>query len=158
MTAFGDEPELALGDSGNWVTQLQTRLHAIGLYDGALDGSFGESTAKAVTELQDQGGVAADGRVGPATWQALQHAEHSAGVANPFERANPNGASDGAHPDAVATAVGTLSEDRHWRWDGDGWRANEEPADLAPAAVHDGGRLSADGQWLWDGNQWQPVS
>jgi peptidoglycan hydrolase-like protein with peptidoglycan-binding domain len=158
MTAFGDEPELALGDSGDGVAQLQARLHAIGVYDGAIDGSFGESTAKAVAEVQDRGGLTADGRAGPSTWRALQHAEQQAGVVSPFAPASPDGSAEGADPGGGATAVGALSEDHHWRWDGDGWQANAEPADLVPVIAHDGGRLSADGQWLWDGNRWQPVS
>jgi hypothetical protein len=156
MTAFGDEPDLALGDSGDWVIQLQTRLHGLGLYDGAIDGAFGESTAKAVAEFQTRAGLTADGHVGAQTWQALRAAEQDAGNSAHGGHQAPV---DGAHPDGTATAIGTLSEDRHWRWHGDGWQPNEEFAELTPAAAKDGGgRLSADGHWLWDGNQWQPVS
>ena len=156
MTAFGDEPDLALGDSGDWVTQLQTRLHALGSYDGAIDGAFGESTARAVVELQTQAGLSTDGQIGARTWSALAEAEQKAGIAPPGDHRGPV---DGAGPDGAPPAVGTLSEDHNWRWDGERWQPNEDLAALAPAAAADGGgRLSADGHWLWDGNQWQPVS
>lgn len=147
------EPELASGDSGEWVEQLQTRLHALGAYTGALDGQFGVHTAEAVRSLQSEHGLTADGNVGPQTWAAIGAAESAAGL----------------HPHAFAEAhgqptVGALSEDQQWRWDGEHWQAEPQPAVAAAAPAHEepagaaGGHKSADGQWLWDGTKWEPVT
>jgi peptidoglycan hydrolase-like protein with peptidoglycan-binding domain len=137
----GAEPALAFGDAGDPVLQLQKRLQALGLFDGSLDGAFGDDTKAAVMRMQHEHGVPANGDVGDETWTALARAEHEAG------------------PDPSATPVGTLSEDQQWRWDGDRWQSNEDRADGADPRhdQHATGHVSADGQWLWDGNQWQPV-
>jgi peptidoglycan hydrolase-like protein with peptidoglycan-binding domain len=151
MTPFGDEPDLALGDSGEWVTQLQTRLHAVRLFDDTADGAFGESTAHAVTVLQTQSGIEANGKVDATTWAALLTVETGADAST-----TPSAAE---LPEAAKTPVGALSEDQHWRWDGEHWQPNEDRAESPKVtAVSGGGQHSADGQWLWDGNQWQPVS
>jgi hypothetical protein len=52
-------------------------------------------------------------------------------------------------------AIGALSEDHQWRWDGEHWQP-EHPAAVA-TEEHTGGHVSADGQWLWDGTKWEPV-
>jgi peptidoglycan hydrolase-like protein with peptidoglycan-binding domain len=150
MTGYGDEPELSSGDSGEPVLQLQTRLQALNLFDGPIDGDYGETTRDAVLKLQEEAGVDATGRVDEQTWRALADVERRAGVANPY--------AEDAGGDVTGTPVGTLSEDQHWRWDGEQWQANEEPPRVEPRGGDTGGgQLSADGQWLWDGNQWQPV-
>jgi peptidoglycan hydrolase-like protein with peptidoglycan-binding domain len=148
------EPPLTPGDTGETVLRLQTRLQALGLFDGALDGAFGEATKAAVTQLQEHHGVHVSGDVGDETWAALARAEQSAGVHNPF--AKPAG---GPSADSSATPVGALSEDQQWRWDGEGWQPNEDRVGAVDKhADHGGGgQVSADGQWLWDGNQWQPT-
>jgi len=64
-------PILRRGDRGPAVTQLQERLKAIKLYQGEVDGIFGEGTEVAVEAAQKDAGLTADGVVGPATWQAL---------------------------------------------------------------------------------------
>ena len=60
-----------LGTSGGEVEQIQQRLKALGLYRGPLDGVYGGGTEAAVRAFQQQGGLAADGAVGGATWKAL---------------------------------------------------------------------------------------
>jgi peptidoglycan hydrolase-like protein with peptidoglycan-binding domain len=147
--AGADEPDLAPGDQNESVLQLQTRLQALHEFDAMLDGYYGDTTEAAVKQLQEHAGIDPTGVVNADTWQALAGAEHQAGLSNPF-----------AHPDGSGTPVGTLSEDQHWRWDGDEWQPNEERADAVESVGTDpgGGQLSADGQWLWDGNQWQPVT
>jgi peptidoglycan hydrolase-like protein with peptidoglycan-binding domain len=151
MTAFtgGEEPDLAVGDQNESVTQLQTRLQALGRFDAMIDGHFGDLTEAAVKQLQEDSGLEPTGTVDAATRHALADAEQRAGLHDPY-----------AGPDPSAPPVGTLSEDQHWRWDGDGWQPNEEWADAADRVGGDpgGGQLSADGQWLWDGNQWQPAT
>ena len=63
---------LTNGSSGPEVTLLQERLTALGYYSGTVDGSYGPSTAAAVTAFQSAQGITpADGVVGPSTWTAL---------------------------------------------------------------------------------------
>jgi len=56
---------LQAGDAGTDVKTLQRLLGV------AVDGHFGEATAKAVRRLQRRRGLEADGKVGPATRRAL---------------------------------------------------------------------------------------
>jgi len=141
------EPELALGDSGEWVLDLQTCLQALGRYEGALDGRYGEKTDASVTQLQADAGVSAAGKVDALTWAALREAQ---GGAQTFRR-EPSKAFDGHLP------VGALSEDQQWRWDGDGWQPKEERVAALAAQDEPPGHVSADGQWLWDGDKWRAV-
>lgn len=66
-----DQPILRLGMTGTAVTQLQERLKAIGLFNGAVDGVFGVETEIAVQEVQRRYNLEPDGIVGPATWAVL---------------------------------------------------------------------------------------
>lgn len=59
------------GLSGNDVTRLQSQLSAWGYYTGPLDGYYGSETRQAVILFQRYNGLAPDGVVGPATWEAL---------------------------------------------------------------------------------------
>jgi hypothetical protein len=144
-----NEPEIASGDSGEWVVELQTRLSALDRYAGALDGQYGEQTEAAVLKLQTENGLTADGRVGAQTWAALGAAESASGRNDNA----PSAQEDGQH------ALGELTEDQQWRWGHDGW----EPAhnDGAPAVAQGeasaAGHVSPDGAWRWDGSRWQPV-
>lgn len=66
------EPILRLGAEGPAVARLQRRLRAIGVYDGEIDGGFGEVTELAVRAAQRRAGLEDDGIVGPATWDAIR--------------------------------------------------------------------------------------
>ncbi|XQQ05772.1 MAG: peptidoglycan-binding domain-containing protein [Leptolyngbya sp. IPPAS B-1204] len=66
-----EQPILRLGMEGAAVTQLQERLKAIGLFNGAVDGVFGTETELAVQEVQRRYNLEPDGIVGPATWAVL---------------------------------------------------------------------------------------
>jgi hypothetical protein len=59
------------GSQGPEVAKIQTRLQALGLYTGPIDGDFGGGTESAVKGFQKANGLAIDGRVGPNTWGAL---------------------------------------------------------------------------------------
>ena len=144
-----NEPELASGDSGAHVEQLQIRLRALGRYAGALDGSYGEQTEAAVVELQKEKGLMADGQVGAETWAALGEAEAAAGL---LDHA-PALADDGR------LVPGVLSEDQQWRWDGERWELahGEAVAAVTQEEAGTAAHISEDGQWLWDGSGWQPV-
>ena len=62
---------LRMGSRGPEVTQLQQLLNQHG-NSLVPDGDFGGKTATAVKAFQKSAGLAADGVVGPATWQALE--------------------------------------------------------------------------------------
>ena len=53
--------ELAQGSSGDPVKYLQTRLKALGYFEGEVDGEYGNRTEEAVKDLQQNIGVEEDG-------------------------------------------------------------------------------------------------
>jgi len=59
------------GDTGAQVKTLQRELKALGYAIGAIDGSYGSQTSKAVSAFQTAHHLTADGIVGPQTLQAL---------------------------------------------------------------------------------------
>lgn len=67
----GEFPILRRGARGEAVRGLQSRLRAIGVYDGEIDGIFGPGTEEAVKAAQNKFGLEADGIVGGATWGAI---------------------------------------------------------------------------------------
>ena len=68
---LAEMPMVAIGDSGDAVTTLQTELNAQGYDCGEVDGVFGQNTLNAVIAFQTANGLAADGIVGVQTWGAL---------------------------------------------------------------------------------------
>jgi len=56
------------------VQLVQTYLQVLGYYKGDIDSFFGPQTQQAVINFQKDQGLAADGIVGPLTYQALQRA------------------------------------------------------------------------------------
>ncbi|NLI14173.1 peptidoglycan-binding protein [Pelotomaculum propionicicum] len=67
----GDQLPLKVGSSGTMVLRLQARLHDLGYYQGALDGSYGSGTSSAVASFQSANQLAADGIAGMDTLRAL---------------------------------------------------------------------------------------
>lgn len=59
------------GSTGATVTEIQTRLKAWGYYTGAVDGTYGSATEKAVKFFQQSNGLTADGQAGNETLAAL---------------------------------------------------------------------------------------
>ena len=59
------------GDYGADVTELQTRLKAVGYDPGEIDGEFGPNTESAVKALQTVAGITVDGEFGPDSLAAL---------------------------------------------------------------------------------------
>lgn len=59
------------GDSGEDVVKLQQALALSSCYKGKIDGSYGESTQKAVKAFQKKRGMSADGIAGPSTIKHL---------------------------------------------------------------------------------------
>ncbi len=66
---------LQLGDKGEEVTQMQTRLGALGFYTGDIDGVFGYQTLKAVQQFQYYQGLSVDGIAGKRTLTVLYESE-----------------------------------------------------------------------------------
>ena len=61
----------AYGSRGDEVREIQTRLAALGYYDGTIDGIYGTQTKKAVQKFQQDRGLTADGIAGKQTLNAL---------------------------------------------------------------------------------------
>jgi peptidoglycan hydrolase-like protein with peptidoglycan-binding domain len=73
---------LRVGDSGQAVSELQTRLQALGFYQGAVSGTYDSTTEAAVTAFQQSQGLTIDGIAGPQVNSALYNP-------NNFVAANP---------------------------------------------------------------------
>lgn len=77
---------LSNGSQGEMVTQLQTRLQALGFYTGKVDGQFGSGTKQAVEAFQRQHGLDADGIAGSKTLALLysDQAQYMVATPTPF--------------------------------------------------------------------------
>jgi hypothetical protein len=177
MTLTGDEPDLELGASGEWVIMLQVRLYGLRIYQDFPDGTFGMSTENAVRDLQTQLGQSPTGVVDRETWEMLVHQEQQVGIqyqfqspydalaqlrydlehggqrdgwGNHFEGDQPAGAQGGS------PQHGEFSPDGQWQWDGSDWQAAAgQGGSAAAGASQYVGQLSDDGQWQWNGSDWQ---
>ena len=102
---------LRKGCRGDEVKELQTELIRQGYDCGTADGIFGSRTETAVKAYQRDMGLAADGVVGPKTWEALgvriEEAMGDTGNEDPFR---PSGAPspEGTAMDAGAAEVPPL--------------------------------------------------
>jgi peptidoglycan hydrolase-like protein with peptidoglycan-binding domain len=87
------------GSTGDDVSQLQRLLTRAGYDTGGVDGDFGPHTRAAVEKFQREHGLQVDGKVGHATWAALQTA-----TAVPTPRNSGDGIMEleaGAHGNSV---------------------------------------------------------
>jgi peptidoglycan hydrolase-like protein with peptidoglycan-binding domain len=148
----GDEPDLRLGDYGDGVMELQVRLYGLGYYRSLPDGTFNMHTENAVREMQYALGQDNDGMVTRSTWEGVLYLEGQYGIqylyTSPYDALDQI-IYDLQHPQA-SFAVGQLSDDGQWQWDGYDWQA-------LPQVSSHSGQLSEDGQWRWDGSAWQPA-
>lgn len=62
---------LSISSNGPAVRQLQEALKREGFYRGTVDGKFGNGTAEAVRQFQEERGLDADGKAGRQTFSAL---------------------------------------------------------------------------------------
>jgi hypothetical protein len=72
LLSRGTTPTLRDGSTGEAVTRLQRALTAALARTVTVDGVFGPGTTQAVRDYQSSRGLASDGIVGTATWDALQ--------------------------------------------------------------------------------------
>ena len=63
------------GQRGHHVSKVQTMLKHQGFLHDSVDGIYGHNTEQAVRKFQKSKGLAVDGRVGPATMNALEKME-----------------------------------------------------------------------------------
>ncbi len=66
-----NRPILKVGSQGERVAELQAALKLLGFYSGAVDGTYSENTASAVTRFKQAAGLNPDGIVDASTWQRL---------------------------------------------------------------------------------------
>lgn len=93
---------LKLGSKGQDVRKLQQRLRELGYYHGTADGDFGKGTETAVKSFQSHNGLAADGKVGKATF-------------NKIYAANAKKLKPTAKPTPKATAAPKINENVYLR-------------------------------------------
>lgn len=74
---------LRKGSRGASVSSLQQSLSNLGYYKGSIDSIFGSGTASAVMSFQRSQGIAVDGIVGPATFNAISNAANGQGNSTP---------------------------------------------------------------------------
>ena len=70
-------PVLTPGMTGEAVLEAQTALRDLNYYTGDVDGVYGPATVEAVTALQTNHDLTADGILGPATWQLIEQQAQS---------------------------------------------------------------------------------
>ncbi|MCC5658549.1 peptidoglycan-binding protein [Nostoc sp. XA010] len=66
-----NRPILKVGSQGERVSELQAALKLLGFYSGAVDGTYTENTASAVSRFKQAAGLNPDGIVDASTWQRL---------------------------------------------------------------------------------------
>lgn len=66
------------------IQQIQTALKNADFYHGKVDGVSGPQTKRAIRNFQSQNNLAADGKVGPKTWQKLQEYLNAAPSIDPM--------------------------------------------------------------------------
>lgn len=98
-----DGTRLALGDKGQYVTDLQNNLKATGHYNGPISGYFGSLTEKALMEFQRDRGLDVDGIAGEQTLMALQQ------VATATTPAEPASQSDMKVDERIEEAIADLT-------------------------------------------------
>jgi len=108
-TTGGGSDFLVLGDAGDSVSQIQTRLQALGYYQGGVDGVFGAGTEAAVIAFQSSQGLNPDGIVGTATRSALNQPV-AANPASALPPATPNPAPVPSFPTPTAPAPAPIAQ------------------------------------------------
>jgi N-acetylmuramoyl-L-alanine amidase len=93
------------GSRGAEVSELQALLQLLGYYSGPINGVYDNNTAIAVANFQTAAGLAADGVVGPTTWDRLLPVEPAPPTT---AQANLLATTNTANPSADAFPTPTL--------------------------------------------------
>ncbi len=101
--------KLALGAKGDDVKELQLRLKALGLYNGAVGGNFGVGTEAAVKAFQKMKGLTVDGWAGPETMAKLRGTSAPTPTAPPAASGTIGAALDWARTQVGAPYTGGAS-------------------------------------------------
>ena len=94
--------DLKKGASGSDVKQIQTALHDLGFYNGAIDGNFSRAFEEAVLAFQQDWGLDANGVIDEDTFELLTQGLPEA---SPTPVCNTRGPSVSAKPSPTPTAV-----------------------------------------------------
>jgi hypothetical protein len=86
------------------VRALQESLRELG-HLSLIDGRFGIGTQRAVVAFQNEKHLAADGNVGPVTWEALDKASHPTAPKPKAKAAEKAAEPEAAEPEAVKPAA-----------------------------------------------------
>ena len=95
---------LEVGSSGSDVRKVQQKLIQWGYLTGSADGKYGAKTRSAVEAFQRKNGLAADGRVGPATAAAM-------GVTLSGGNASASSRTSGSSNASVSASAAIISAD-----------------------------------------------
>lgn len=96
-----EDVTLRVGDSGNAVKKLQSRLIELGYLTGSADGSFGSATQAAVMAFQTAASLSADGIAGLTT-QNLLYSDNAPAASAPSQ---PDSDDNSATNSAVAEQI-----------------------------------------------------
>lgn len=96
-----------MGDNGERVTELQTKLAEYGYYTGEIDGRFGNQTRRAVEAFQYQHGLSVDGIAGRRTLTVLYESDQVRPA--PQASATPDANAPTAIPGAVELTAALAS-------------------------------------------------
>ena len=96
-------PELASGDSGEWVTYLQQLLDHFGFDGSGVTGSYDDGTEGAVRSLQQRARLEDTGRMDRAAWHALAQGGSREDLAHAAAEVS------GANADQLLGSAGPLS-------------------------------------------------
>lgn len=128
----------------DWVLRAGQALRQAGYLQSDPTGTYDEEFDAALRAFQSDQGIYEEDYVGAMTWAALGIADEPAA-----ETAGMSVA-DAAEVSVAETAVGQVSEDGQWKWDGSEW----VPVPASDQVCE----LSEDGLWQWNGAEWLPVS
>jgi len=103
------------------VYALQSALKRLGLYTGALDGSFGAGTQSAVRNFQRSAKITVDGSCGNETWTALKNAILNTGNTGDSDSSGSGSVGGGAgNTTTVQEFFAGATSVQKGTWDGDG--------------------------------------
>ena len=105
--AAGDNGLLKIGDSDEYVSELQERLRELGYLTSPPTGYFGTVTQQAIIEYQEDHDLKADGKAGPNTLQAIMGRQFALPLG---QQGGENLSADACYPGDKGSAVASLQQ------------------------------------------------